>query len=340
VIRVLVVDDSALIRQLMRKVLDGAEGILVVGTAANPNEAREKIKALNPDVITLDVEMPGMDGLSFLKRLMNLRPTPVVMVSALTTREAEVSLKALAMGAVEVVAKPAVDFARGWPEVAREIAEKVRLAACSKVRFQKAINSASGANGVRLKSTCRVIAMGASTGGVPVLREILEAVPANTPPIVIVQHLPESFSNSFAKRLNAISAMTVRLAADGMRLIPGHAYVAPGGTHMTLVRSGEHLRVSLFRGPADAGHVPSVDVLFGSAAEAAGSEAVGMLLTGMGRDGARGLRKMRCAGATTIAQDEPSSLIFGMPKAAIELGAAGMMMNPAEIVAFLQSANS
>ncbi|GAB3316835.1 protein-glutamate methylesterase/protein-glutamine glutaminase [Luteimonas notoginsengisoli] len=321
-VRVLVVDDSALIRSLMTELLGADPGIEVVGTAADPYIARDKIKQLEPDVITLDVEMPRMDGLSFLRNLMRLRPMPVVMVSTLTHAGAQVTLDALALGAVDFVAKPKLDVARGLAGHAEELAEKIKLAARARVGRIADTAPVRVQGPLGFRTTDRLLAIGASTGGVQALRDVLAQMPADAPATVMVQHIPGAFSAPFAERLNRNSRMTVLEAVDNQPLLPGHAYLAPGGRHLRVVRSGArwHCRISdedLVRG-----HRPSVDVLFESVAAHAGANASAALLTGMGNDGARGLLSLRKAGADTIAQDQASSVVWGMPGAAVALGAA------------------
>jgi two-component system, chemotaxis family, protein-glutamate methylesterase/glutaminase len=328
-IRLLIVDDSALVRQVLTEILSAEPDIEVVGTAADPFLAREKIKALRPDVLTLDVEMPRMDGLTFLENLMRLHPLPVVMVSSLTERGAEVTLDALALGAVDFVTKPKLEVARGLREYGRELAEKVRAAAQVRVRppapRRAAPPAAPAAESPRARSfrtTDRLIAIGASTGGTEAIREVLERMPADAPGTVIVQHIPAAFSRAFAQRMDRLSPMAVCEAHDGQPIRPGHAYIAPGDRHLRVVSDGARWVCRLDDGPAVNRHRPSVDVLFRSVATHAGRNAVGVLLTGMGEDGARGLLELRNAGAPTVVQDEASSIVWGMPGAAVKLGAA------------------
>ena len=317
--RVLVVDDSATMRALIRRALQSHSDMEVVGEACDPIRAREAIKALNPDVITLDVEMPQMNGLDFLERLMRLRPMPVVMVSTLTSRGAEATLRALELGAVDCVPKPRIDDRTGFDR----LAEIVRTAASARLRpLSKAPPPAVH---VDFTPSDRVLAIGASTGGVEALLSILSTFPPNCPPTVITQHMPATFTPSFAQRLNRSCAATVSEATDGARLAPGQIYLAPGGlTHLEVAGPAVGpWRCRLITTEAVNGHRPSVDVLFHSVAATARSQAVGVILTGMGRDGARGLLAMREAGARTIGQDEHSSVVYGMPKAAFELGGVG-----------------
>jgi two-component system chemotaxis response regulator CheB len=325
-IRVLIVDDSALMRQMITAVLSADPAIEVVGSAPDPLVAREKIKALNPDVLTLDVEMPRMDGLAFLEKLMTLRPMPVVMVSSLTERGAEVTMKALELGAVDVFCKPADSAAGGLLAHGKELADKVKAAAAAHVRplgdrprpptapRQLAVTTV-------YKSTDRLVAIGSSTGGVEALRDIITVLPPDAPPIVVTQHIPPRFSTSFAERLDGLSAVRVKEAVDGERIVAGHVLIAPGDKHLEIRRSGAMLVTHVYDGPLVSGHKPSVDVLFHSVAECCGSKAVGVILTGMGRDGADGLLHMRQAGAATLGEDEASCVVYGMPKAARENGA-------------------
>ncbi|WP_133501405.1 protein-glutamate methylesterase/protein-glutamine glutaminase [Cognatilysobacter terrigena] len=321
-VRVLIVDDSALIRQLMTELLSADPGIQVVGAAADPFIARDKIKQLNPDVLTLDVEMPRMDGLTFLQNLMRLRPMPVVMVSSLTQAGATVTLDALALGAVDFVTKPSIDVARGMVDYATVLREKVHAAAHARVaRIEpRAANASTAITSYR--TTDRLLAIGASTGGTEAIREVLSSMPADAPAVVIAQHIPAQFSAPFAERLNRNSKMTVLQAEDGQQIMPGHAYVAPGGFHLRVQRSGARWLCRLGDDAPVNGHRPSVDVLFDSVAAHAGRNAAAALLTGMGEDGARGLLKLRDSGAATVAQDQATSVVWGMPGAAVARGAA------------------
>lgn len=328
--RILIVDDSALMRQLLAETLGAAPDLEVVGTAADPYVAWERIKQLEPDVITLDVEMPRMDGLTFLERLMHLRPMPVLMVSSLTEQGCATTLRALELGAVDFVTKPQVDMREGTIALADELQEKVRVAARSRVRTPVARRSPAGsvtatpprfaAPRPMLRTTNRIIAIGASTGGTEALREVLEVMPPDAPPIIMVQHMPEGFTTSFAARLDSLCQIAVREARDGDRLQPGLALLAPGNHHVSITRSGATYVVNVSMGAPVNRHRPSVDVLFSSCARAAGANAVGVILTGMGDDGARGMAEMRKAGAHTVAQNEQTCVVFGMPRAAIEHG--------------------
>ncbi|GAB3093783.1 protein-glutamate methylesterase/protein-glutamine glutaminase [Lysobacter terrae] len=334
-VRVLVVDDSALIRKLMTEILDADPGIEVVGTASDPFIARERIKQLLPDVLTLDVEMPRMDGLTFLGNLMRLRPMPVVMVSTLTVAGAQVTLDALALGAVDFVAKPQLDVARGLGDYAAQLIAKVKQAAHARVTSQRPSRppAPSEYNGpVGYRTTDRLIAIGASAGGTEAIREVLERMPADAPATVIAQHIPGAFSGAFAERLNKHSRMTVLEVREDQPLLVGHAYVATGGRHLRVVRSGARWHAQLSDDDPVRGHRPSVDVLFESVARHAGPNASAALLTGMGDDGARGLLGLRHAGAFTLAQDKATSVVWGMPGAAVALGAAEEVL-PLEEVA-------
>jgi two-component system chemotaxis response regulator CheB len=331
-IRVLVVDDSAVMRQLLTEILGSDPEIEVVGTAPDPYIAREKIKLLNPDVLTLDVEMPRMDGLAFLRNLMRLRPMPVVMCSSLTQQGADVALDALSLGAIDFVAKPAVDVVHGIKEAAHEIIIKVKMAAHAQVRpLVDALVVADRHDAdlvlpkrgapTKFATTDRIIAIGASTGGTEAIREVLARLPCDIPGIVIAQHIPKAFSGSFAARMNASSVLNVCEARDGQPILAGHAYIAPGDQHLLVVRDGARYQCRLSDGGLVNRHRPSVDVLFRSVAQSAGRNSVGVMLTGMGRDGAEGLKEMREAGASTIAQDESTSVVWGMPGAAWQIGA-------------------
>ena len=316
--RVLVVDDSATMRAMICRVLSRDAEITVVGEACDPLEARQAIKDLNPDVVTLDVEMPGMNGLDFLERLMRLRPTPVIMISSLTRGGAEATVRALELGAVDCVAKPRAGDSAGFDR----LPEIVRAAKGARPRALRAAPSAQAQSHTGFVPTDRVLAIGASTGGVEALLAILSSFPANCPPTVITQHMPAAFTPSFAKRLDRSCAASVEEARDGAPLSPGQVYLAPGGVAHLEVAGGAkgpwHCRLTE-SGPVN-GHRPSVDMLFASVAATARGRSVGVILTGMGRDGARGLLAMREAGARTIGQDETSSVVYGMPKAAFEIG--------------------
>jgi two-component system chemotaxis response regulator CheB len=346
--RVLIIDDSALVRQMLTAIIQDSPDLEVVGTAGDPYVARERIKQLNPDVLTLDVEMPRMDGITFLRNLMRLRPMPVVMVSSLTERGADVTLEALSLGAVDFLAKPKVDVSRGLEDYAEEIREKLRVAARARVSAldarrptvsQSADAVLAKATGTRpLRTTDAIIAIGASTGGTEAIKDVLVAMPPDSPGIVIAQHIPEAFSGSFANRMDSVTALTVREASDGEQVLPGHAYIAPGNRHLLLERSGARYLCRLNDGPPVNRHRPSVDVLFRSVAQYAGSNAVGAILTGMGADGAQGLLELRQAGAFTAAQDEATSVVWGMPGEAVKRGAAAEVLPLGHIAAALLNA--
>ena len=339
-IRVLVVDDSALMRQLLTEILAAAPDIEVVGSAQDPYVARDRIKELNPDVLTLDVEMPRMDGLTFLRNLMRLRPMPVVMVSSLTERGAEVTLHALELGAVDFVRKPDGPIAAGLREYADELIEKIRTAATIKVRpLQVAPAMTAESQPARaissFRTTDRVLAIGASTGGTEAIKEVLMRLPPDTPGVVIAQHIPAGFSAAFAERMNRQTGLVVKEAADGDRIMLGHAYIAPGDYHLQLARDGARYVCRLDRGEPVNRHRPSVDVLFRSVAKAAGANAAAALLTGMGADGAQGLKELYDLGVHTIAQDEATSVVWGMPGEAVKRGGAVEVLPLPDIAAAL-----
>ncbi|MCH8181216.1 MAG: chemotaxis response regulator protein-glutamate methylesterase [Proteobacteria bacterium] len=355
-IRVVVVDDSALVRSMLTEIINRQSDMECIGAAADPFIAREMIRNLNPDVITLDVEMPRMDGLDFLSKLMRLRPMPVVMVSTLTERGAEVTLKALELGAVDFVAKPKIGVADGLRQLADDITDKVRVA--SKARIHRLqvpaaatppagtaapatarpgqASAAAGAapgtaarpasaapvsTGLGRLSTEKIIFIGASTGGTEATKEVLATLPADSPAVVITQHMPPGFTRNYAARLDGLCKISVKEASDGERILPGHAYIAPGGLHLSVERSGANYIARVQDGDPVNRHKPSVEVLFKSAARVVGPNAIGIMLTGMGADGARAMREMRDAGAYCVAQDEASCVVFGMPREAIAAGA-------------------
>ena len=325
-ITVIVVDDSALIRKLLSEIINSQPDMQAIGAAPDPLAAREMIRALNPDVLTLDVEMPKMDGLDFLERLMRLRPMPVVMVSSLTERGSDVTLRALELGAIDYVSKPKIDIVHGIEEYAGEIADKIRTAAAARLRPRPLpgvprAGHALAALGNRIVSTEKLIIVGASTGGTEAIKEFLLDMPPDCPGILITQHMPEAFTKSFAARLDSLCRISVKEAEHAERVLPGHAYVAPGHSHLLLRRSGANYMTQLSDAAPVNRHRPSVDVLFRSAAEHAGRNAVGVILTGMGKDGAQGMLAMKQAGAYNFAQDEASCVVFGMPKEAIAAGA-------------------
>jgi two-component system chemotaxis response regulator CheB len=324
-IKVLIVDDSALIRSVMSEIISSQPDMEVVGVAPDPLVARELIKQTNPDVLTLDVEMPKMDGLDFLEKLMRLRPMPVLMVSSLTERGSEITMRALELGAVDFVTKPKISIQSGMREYTELIADKIRAAAKARVKARTlAAPKAAGAlPQIRnpLLSSEKLIIIGASTGGTEAIREFLMQMPSDCPGILIAQHMPEGFTTSFARRLDALCKISVREAAGEERVLPGHAYIAPGHSHLMLARSGANYVTRIDQAEPVNRHRPSVDVLFRSAALAAGKNAVGVILTGMGKDGALGMLQMKTAGAYNFAQDEASCVVFGMPREAIAVGA-------------------
>lgn len=335
-IRVIVVDDSALVRSLLSEIINRQRDMECIGTANDPLIAREMIRELNPDVITLDVEMPRMDGIDFLGRLMRLRPMPVVMISTLTERGAEVTMKALELGAVDFVAKPRVGLANGLNELASQIVDKIRVAAVAQVRRAPSREAAPAAGAptggaapaapasalLGRLSTEKLICIGASTGGTEAIKEVLVQMPADSPAIVITQHMPAGFTTSFAARLNGLCQITVKEAVNGERILPGHAYIAPGGTQFAVARSGANYVAVVDDGPPVNRHKPSVEVLFKSAAAVVGRNAFGIMLTGMGNDGAAAMRDMKDAGSYNYVQDEATCIVFGMPREAIAHGAA------------------
>jgi len=332
-IKVLIVDDSAIVRKLLGEALSGESDIEVVGTAPDPYIARDKVLSLSPDVLTLDIEMPRMDGLTFLRKLMVFRPMPVIVISSLAQASCQAGVEALRAGAVEVMAKPGGPYSVG--ELKVSLANKIRAAAASRVarpRAPRQVEALPPAPTAGKFSHLALIAIGASTGGTEAIEEILTHMPADMPGIVITQHIPAGFSRAFAERLNKFCPMRVAEAADGDAVQPGLALIAPGNFHMIVRESGGSYRVTVKDGPMVCYQRPSVDVLFSSVAEAAGPNAIGVILTGMGSDGAQGMKKMKSAGATTIAQDEASCVVFGMPKQAILLGAVDRVV-PLESVA-------
>jgi two-component system chemotaxis response regulator CheB len=326
-IKVLIVDDSALIRSVMTEIVNSQPDMEVVGAAPDPLVAREMIKQTNPDVLTLDVEMPKMDGLDFLEKLMRLRPMPVLMVSSLTERGSEITMRALELGAVDFVTKPKISIQSGMREYTDMIADKIRAA--SKARIKARTLPVAGEKGAAplpalrnpLTSSEKLIIIGASTGGTEAIREFLMQMPSDCPGILITQHMPEGFTRSFARRLDSLCKISVQEAAGGERILPGHAFIAPGHSHLLLARSGANYMTRLEQSEPVNRHRPSVDVLFRSAAQCAGKNAVGVILTGMGKDGAAGMLEMKTSGAYNFAQDEASCVVFGMPREAIAVGA-------------------
>jgi two-component system chemotaxis response regulator CheB len=350
--RVVVVDDSALVRSLLTEIINKQPDMECVGAASDPLVAREMIRALNPDVITLDVEMPRMDGIDFLSKLMRLRPMPVVMVSTLTERGADVTLRALELGAVDFVAKPKIGVADGLKLLAQDITDKVRVAAKAHLRRISPHNLPSAPTGNETPlnaagrpvvnvanlgrlSTEKVIFLGASTGGTEATKEVLLHLPPDCPGIVITQHMPPGFTKSYAARLDSLCRIRVAEAKDGERILPGHAYIAPGGFHLSVERNGANYVTRVQDGEPVNRHKPSVDVLFRSAARVVGPNALGIMLTGMGADGAKAMKEMREAGSYNLVQDEASCVVFGMPREAISLGAAHEVLPLNQIAAKL-----
>lgn len=326
-IKVLIIDDSAMIRKVFTTELSKDPEIEVVGTAPDPIVGRDKIVQLKPDVITLDIEMPRMDGLTFLEKLMTYYPMPVVVVSSLAKKGGDVALRAMELGAVEVISKPGTAYSVG--DMSEQLIEKVKAASKvttfrtpTKSSFSAVQKGSAAISALSVRTTNKIIAIGASTGGTEALREVVSRFPANSPPIVIVQHMPANFTKAFADRLNQICEVEVKEAVDGEYLATGKVLIAPGNQHMEIRRSGVNYYVTLFDGPMMFHQRPAVEILFNSVAKYAGKNAVGAILTGMGKDGAQGLLNMRNAGANTIAQDEKSCIVFGMPKEAIDIGAA------------------
>lgn len=331
-ISVLIVDDSALVRALLTELINRQPDMTVVGTAPDPFIARDRIKALNPDVLTLDVEMPRMDGLAFLEKLMRLHPMPVVMVSSLTENSSDITLRALELGAFDYVTKPKIDISKGLHESCQEIVDKIRGAASARIKNlarrpeQLKVEKKNSADVVlpslnsHIMTTEKLVIIGASTGGTEALKDVLTAMPADAPGILITQHMPAAFTSAFANRLDRLCRISVKEAQDGERVLPGHAYIAQGDRHLLLERSGANYIIRIADAPPVSRHRPSVDVLFRSAANSAGKNCIGVILTGMGDDGANGMLEMRRAGAYTIAQDEASCVVFGMPKEAIARG--------------------
>lgn len=340
--KVVVVDDSALVRSILTEIINRQPDMECIGAAADPLVAREMIRNLNPDVITLDVEMPRMDGLDFLSRLMRLRPMPVVMVSTLTERGAEVTLKALELGALDFVAKPKIGVADGIRQLAQDITDKIRIAAKAHIRRHVAPPPGAVAPApvrpvtmasLGKASTEKLIFIGASTGGTEATKDVLVNLPADSPAVVITQHMPPGFTTSYAKRLDGLCKIRVKEAQDGERILPGHGYIAPGGLHLTVERSGANYIARVQDGEPINRHKPSVEALFLSAAKVVGPNAIGIMLTGMGADGARAMKVMKDAGAYNYCQDEASCVVFGMPREAIAAGAADEVLPLNQIAA-------
>jgi two-component system, chemotaxis family, protein-glutamate methylesterase/glutaminase len=320
-IRVLVVDDSALVRSLLAEIIDRQGDMACVGTAADPLIARAMIRELNPDVITLDVEMPHMDGIEFLSRLMRLRPMPVLMVSTLTQHGAALTLRALELGAIDFVAKPAIGAGDGLALLAEEISAKIRIAARARLQPTGAPAPALVPASLGRVGSDKLIFIGASTGGTEATRQLLQQLPADAPALLIAQHMPSGFTRGYASRLDGLCRIAVKEASDGERVRPGHAYIAPGGRHLCIEPSGAGYVTRVHDGVPVNRHKPSVEVLFDSAARVLGPQALGVMLTGMGADGAAAMRRMRDAGSWNVAQDEASCVVFGMPREAIAAGA-------------------
>jgi len=339
-IRVVVVDDSALVRGLLSEIINRQKDMECVGTANDPLIAREMIRDLDPEVITLDIEMPKMDGLDFLARLMRLRPMPVVMISTLTERGAEVTMRALELGAVDFVSKPRIGLTDGINELSGQIVEKIRIAATAHIR--RSVGAVAPKPTIRKDfipgsrvSTEKLVCIGASTGGTEAIKEILTQLPADSPAIVITQHMPSGFTTSFAARLNSLCKITVQEAVNGSRILPGHAYIAPGGKHLRIDRSGANYICVVEDGELVNRHKPSVEVLFRSVSKVVGNNAFGIMLTGMGNDGAKAMKEMKDAGSYNFVQDEATSIVFGMPREAIQCGAAHEVLPLTEIAAAL-----
>lgn len=344
-VKVLVVDDSAVVRAALTEILSSDQDIEVIGVASDPFVAANRMKTALPDVITLDIEMPRMDGLTFLKKIMSQHPLPVVICSSLAGKGSETALHALEYGAVEIIEKPQLGTKQFLQEARILICDKVKAAAMARVGAKRSLRhvepklsadvmlAAPTKNRAMVKTTERVVAVGASTGGTEALRQFLEAMPQDTPPLAIVQHMPEHFTSAFAARLNGLCKMEVKEAEDGDSMLCGRALIAPGNRHMLLKRSGARYYVEVKEGPLVNRHRPSVDILFRSAARYAGANAVGVIMTGMGDDGAKGLLEMKQNGAATVAQDEASSVVFGMPAEAIKLGAADRVLSLGAIAA-------
>ena len=331
-IRVLIIDDSALVRKLLADGINRDPDLEVIGQAADPFVARDLIKKLNPDVLTLDVEMPRMDGVEFLRRMMPVHPLPVLMVSSLTGNGAQITLDALEAGALDFVTKPKADISRGLTAMLEDLTAKVKAVARTPVRKPQKLYQEINAeqknliNHALAQTTDQVIAIGASTGGTEALKEVLTTLPADSPGVVVVQHMPPGFTRLFAERLDKICQMKVKEAADQDRVMPGHILIAPGDYQMEVIRTGGLYRVRVFKGENVNGHCPAVGVLFDSVARYAGKNAVGVILTGMGKDGAKELLTMKNAGARTIGQDKASCVVFGMPMEAFKIGAVDQLL--------------
>ncbi|MGJ8682716.1 protein-glutamate methylesterase/protein-glutamine glutaminase [Paraglaciecola sp.] len=342
-IKVLIVDDSALIRSLLTEIIEADPGMTVVGAAQDAYVARDLVNRYSPDVITLDIEMPKVDGLTFLDKLMKARPTPVVMISTLTEQGAEATLRSLELGAIDFVPKPKLGVAQGIEEYRDFILDKIRTASLSKVKPIIKITNKS-IKPLTIMGTERIIAIGASTGGTEAIKEVLMNLPANAPAIVITQHMPPGFTTSFATRLNGLCKMNVIEAKGGERLLPGNAYLAPGHLHMEVTKSGADYKISLSDAERVSGHKPSVDVMFASLEKCSGKNTLGVILTGMGKDGAAGMKKLHSEGAYTIAQSEETCVVFGMPKEAIKMGGVDKVLPlddiASEVISYLSKTNA
>jgi two-component system chemotaxis response regulator CheB len=320
-IKVLVIDDSALIRSLLSEIIKQTPGMQLVGAAPDAFVAKDMVMKLQPDVITLDIEMPKVDGLTFLDRLMKARPTPVIMISTLTEKGADATIRAMELGAIDFIAKPKLNVASGIADYQQEIVSKIKIAAKTKPKKRTSSIASAAPVPIRYSGTETVVGIGASTGGTEAIRQVLEVLSPAFPATVITQHMPPNFTKSFAQRLDTLCKINVHEAKDGERLLPGNAYIAPGDKHMEIVRSGADYLIKLNNGPLVSGHKPAVDVMFSSLAKVVGKNTVATVLTGMGKDGASGLLELSKAGAITMVQDEASCVVYGMPKAAFELGA-------------------
>lgn len=334
-IRVLVVDDSALIRSMLSEIIRHAPELELVGAAQDAFVAKEMVVKLKPDVITLDIEMPKVDGLTFLDRLMKARPTPVVMISTLTEKGADATIRSLEIGAIDFIPKPKIDVARGMDKYQREIVEKIKLAAKTTPQKRTISRAPQKAIPIAYKGTEIIVGIGASTGGTEAIKEVLRGLSPAFPATVITQHMPPNFTKSFAQRLNATCAVNVKEAVNDERLLPGNVYIAPGDRHLEVKRSGADYRIQLIDGPLVSGHKPSVDVMFDSLAKVVGSNCVAAILTGMGKDGAKGMLALKQANAMTIGQDEDSCVVYGMPKAAYEMGGVNQVVSLTDMAASL-----
>lgn len=337
-IRVLVVDDSALIRSMLSEIIRQAPELELVGAAQDAFVAKDMVVKLKPDVITLDIEMPKVDGLTFLDRLMKARPTPVVMISTLTEKGADATIRSLEIGAIDFIPKPKIDVVRGIEQYQREIVEKIKLAAKTTPKKRVISRTPQKAIPIAYKGTEIIVGIGASTGGTEAIKEVLQGLSPAFPATVVTQHMPPNFTRSFAQRLNGTCAVNVKEAVHDERLLPGNVYIAPGDRHLEVKRSGADYRIQLIDGPLVSGHKPSVDVMFQSLAKVVGNNCVATILTGMGKDGAKGMLALKQANAMTLGQDEESCVVYGMPKAAYEMGGVNQVVSLANMAASLTSA--